>query len=131
MATSRIDRRTFLVGAAAGVAALGAPVRSLAAPPRDRVDLEFWNPSGDTHILLDIVTTFNNTVGNKNNIDMHNRIVDDSNSYIKYTTAMTSSNSPDAIMTYAYDQVPSWAANGFIQPMDKFAQQVGIKQGDY
>jgi maltose-binding protein MalE len=44
---------------------------------------------------------------------------------------MTSSGSPDAIMTYAYDQVPSWAANGFIQPMDQYAKQVGIKQSDY
>src|SRR5206468_584963 len=79
----------------------------------------------------DIVSTCNKTVGKKNGILLHNRIVDDSNNCSKYTTAMTSSNSPDAIMTYAYDQVPSWAANGFIQPMDQFANKVGIKQADY
>src|SRR2546430_17209772 len=105
VSSSRIDRKTFLAGTAAGIAALASPLEALASPQHSRVDLEFWNPSGDTHILRDLVTKFNNTVGKKAGIFVHNRIVPDTNSYIKYTTAMTSSSSPDAIMTYAYDQV--------------------------
>src|SRR5439155_21657465 len=37
----------------------------------------------------------------------------------------------DVVMTYDYTEVAPWAANGFIQPVDGYAQQVGIKQNDF
>ena len=53
------------------------------------------------------------------------------NNYVQYTTAMTSSGSPDVIITYVYNPVISWAANGFIQPLDQYAAEAGIKQEDF
>ena len=44
---------------------------------------------------------------------------------------MTSSGSPDVVMTYAYYPVISWAANGFIQPLDEYAAEAGIKEEDF
>jgi len=134
-----IKRGAFLQ--AAGATAAGAALVStgagtaLASSSKTPVTLEFWNPASDPTgkiIIAKVVDGFNATVGKANGIFVHNRIVPDpAGTYVKYTTAMTSSGAPDVIMTYAYDPVAGWAANGFIQPLDGYAKTAGIKQGDY
>ncbi|HZS90036.1 MAG TPA: extracellular solute-binding protein [Chloroflexota bacterium] len=132
----RYNRRTVLKGAAAGAAALALPGEALAAPSRDVVHLEFWNPASDPTgkiIITNLVNGFNNTVGKANGIFVNSRIVPVPNeaAYVKYTTAMTSSGSPDVVMTYEYTPVGAWAGNGFIQPLDAYAKTSGIKEGDF
>jgi ABC-type glycerol-3-phosphate transport system substrate-binding protein len=129
MITTSLNRRRFLQGA--GAATLALPAGMAAARAAAPVTLEFWNPSSNTQIVPNIVKTFNNTIGKREGIVVNNRVVPSDNNYVKYTTAMTSSGSPDAVMTYDYTSVAAWAANNFIQPMDAFAKAVGVKQSDY
>jgi len=138
MASARFDRRTFLQRTAAGAAALTAaghvagPSKGAAA---DAVELEFWTPADDLvgkDIITKLVDEFNSTVGQQQGIVVNTRFkhVEASN-YVQYTTAMTSSGSPDVVMTYVYNPVIAWAANGFIKPIDDYAVQAGIKQEDF
>lgn len=135
--SSTLNRRTFIQGAAAGAAALALPVDAMASSPRAPVTLEFWNPASDPVgklIITKLVNDFNNGVGKASGIFVKSRIVSTSSgvqAYTKYTTAMTSSGSPDVVMTYEYTPVGAWAGNGFIQPLDAYAKAVGIKQGDF
>jgi len=135
---SKVGRRRFLQAtgaAAAGAALTGAGVGAAgAAPSRGQVTLEFWNPATDPTgkvIIKKIVDEFNASVGKSSGIFVQNRPVPGSNNAVRYTTAMTSSGSPDVVMTYDYSPVTTWAANGFIQPLDGYAKAVGIKQGDF
>jgi len=136
MVSAKINRRTLLQGTAAGAAAatmasrVGSPLRASAA-----VELEFWTPADDpvgSKIIQDIADGFNNTVGQDKGIKVNTRIKPaNGNNYVQYTTAMTSSGSPDVVMTYIYNPVIAWAANGFIQQIDDYAAQAGIKQEDF
>jgi multiple sugar transport system substrate-binding protein len=137
MVSAKFNRRTLLQGTAAGAAAVAAgkiatPMRAAAA---DAVELEFWTPADDpvgSKIIQDIANNFNDTVGKDKGIKANTRIKPATgNNYVQYTTAMTSSGSPDVVMTYVYNPVISWAANGFIQPVDQYAEQAGIKQADF
>jgi ABC-type glycerol-3-phosphate transport system substrate-binding protein len=133
---AQINRRNFLKTAAVGAAAMSLPTAStaLASSPQDVTTVEFWNPSGDAlggPLIKKIVAAFNNGVGKQDGIYIDSRFVSTSNNSIKYTTGMTSSNSPDLIMTYSYNTVLQWAANGFIQPMDAYLQQLGLKESDF
>lgn len=136
---SKLNRRTFLQAAgatAAGAALAGTGAGTvLAAPPKDVVTINFWSPTTDVlgkRIMTDITNEFNRTVGKREGIFVKMSIVPTTNEYVKYTTAMTaSSGSPDVVMTYAYDPIISWASNGYIQPMDAYAAQVGVKRSDY
>lgn len=131
----RYNRRTVLKGAAAGAAALALPGEALAAPPRDVVHLEFWNPAADAlghKLISDMVKAFNDGPGKRRGIFVNNRVVTNANSDVKYTTAMSaSSGGPDVVMTYEYWPITSWAANGFIQPMDAYAKDAGVDPKDY
>jgi ABC-type glycerol-3-phosphate transport system substrate-binding protein len=138
MVMSPLNRRGFLQGAAAGAAALALPGagEALASSPHAPVTLEFWNPASDPTgkvIITRIVDDFNKTVGKASGIFVKSRIVPvpTSAAYVKYTTAMTSSGSPDVVMTYEYTPVAAWAANGFIRPLDAYARVAGIKQSDF
>ncbi len=129
----RLTRRTFLQGAAASAAALTVPVagQAIAAPDKAPVTLTFWGPGGDPvggPLILKLVNKFNATVGKANGIVVNNHYVSTDNHYIKYTTGMSSSSSPDVLFTYTYSPVLPWIANGFVQPMDAYAQQLGITQ---
>jgi multiple sugar transport system substrate-binding protein len=138
MVSAKFNRRTLLQGTAAGAAALTtagkfvAPARVGAA---DAVELEFWTPANDpvgSKIIQDIANAFNDTVGKDKGIKVNTRIKPvTGNNYAQYTTAMTSSGSPDVVMTYVYNPVIAWAANGFIKPLDDYAAQAGIKQADF
>jgi multiple sugar transport system substrate-binding protein len=138
MPSTKFDRRTLLKGTAAGAAALTAAGR-LSTPTRvaasDTVELEFWTPADDpvgSKIITQLADGFNSTVGQQQGIKVNTRIKPTTgDNYVQYTTAMTSSGSPDVVMTYVYNPVIAWAANGFIQPMDQYAQQAGIKQEDF
>ncbi|HEY7036672.1 MAG TPA: extracellular solute-binding protein [Thermomicrobiales bacterium] len=138
MVSARFNRRTLLQGTAAGAAAL-TTAGKFAAPARvgaaDAVELEFWTPADDpvgSKIIQDIADAFNSSVGKDKGIKVNTRIKPTTgNNYVQYTTAMTSSGSPDVVMTYVYNPVIAWAANGFIQPMDDYAAQAGIKQADF
>jgi ABC-type glycerol-3-phosphate transport system substrate-binding protein len=76
-----------------------------------------------------MVDGFNSSVGKANGIFVNNHYVSTSNHYLKYTTAMTSASSPDVLFTYSYDPVLPWVANGFVEPMDGYAKQLGITRG--
>lgn len=131
-----INRRTFLKGAAVGAAGLGLSdaIPTLAAPPRAPVVLNLWQPGSDPiggPLMQNQVDRFNKTVGTRMGIVVKNNAVSDANNSVKYTTAMTSSGAPDLIMTYSYTPFVGWAANGFIQPVDPYFQQLGFKRSDY
>src|SRR5689334_17579355 len=116
--SSTFNRRTFIQGAAAGAAALALPADAMASSPRAPVTIEFWNPASDPVgklIITKLVNDFNNGIGKASGIFVKNHIVPvpDVQAYTKYTTAMTSSGSPDVVMTYEYTPVGAWAANGF------------------
>jgi multiple sugar transport system substrate-binding protein len=141
MKPALFDRRSFLrraVVAGAAIPALGAnlaPTLSRRTAAADPVSLEFWTPANDpvgSKIITKLADDFNNSVGKEKGIQVNTRIKPvTADNYVQYTTAMTSSGSPDVVMTYVYDPVVAWAANGFIQPMDQFAQAAGIKEEDF
>jgi ABC-type glycerol-3-phosphate transport system substrate-binding protein len=134
-----LNRRAFLqaVGTTAAGAALAGTGAStaLAARAKDVVTVQFWSPTTDVlgkKIMQDITNAFNKSVGKREGIFVKMSIVPTTNEYVKYTTAMTaSSGSPDVVMTYSYDPIISWASNGYIQPMDRYAKAVGVKKSDY
>jgi len=109
-----------------------SPVRTASA---QAVELEFWTPADDpvgSKIITDLAEGFNKTIGQEKGIHVNTRIKPTpGDNYVQYTTAMTSSGSPDVVMTYIYNPVISWAANGFIQPIDDYAKSVGIKEEDF
>lgn len=138
MTSTKINRRSFVKGAAAGAAAVAA-TGTLAVGRRvgaaDPVSLEFWSPANDPAgepIMKGITDKFNSTIGKDQGIVANIRIkpVVGAN-YTQYTTAMTSSGSPDVVMTYEYTPVSGWAANGFIQPLDQYVAEAGIKESDF
>lgn len=136
MTQTRFDRRTLLKATAAGAAALAVPGAggTLAASPRAPVTVDFWNPGNDPiggPIIKKLVNDYNATVGKRQGIFINNHFVSAANNSIKYTTAMTSSNSPDVIMTYGYGTIIQWAANGFLQPMDAYLTTFGLKKSDF
>jgi ABC-type glycerol-3-phosphate transport system substrate-binding protein len=139
MTAPRLDRRTLLQRAAVGAAAVPALGATIAAPrraPAQAVELEFWSPASDpvgTPIITGLADGFNTTIGAEKGIHVNTRIkaLPANGEYTEYTTAMTSSGSPDVVMTYTYDPVAAWAANGFIKPIDEYAQAVGIKEEDF
>lgn len=138
MTSARLNRRRLLQGIAASSLALPAmgtgtsPVRTASA---QAVELEFWTPANDpvgSKIITDLAEGFNSTVGQEKGIHVNTRIKPTTgDNYVEYTTAMTSSGSPDVVMTYIYNPVIAWAANGFIQPIDDYAKAVGIKEEDF
>lgn len=138
MTSTKINRRSFVKGAAAGAAAVAA-TGTLAVGRRvgaaSPVSLEFWSPANDPvgePIITQITKNFNNTVGKDQGIVANLRVKPvTQNNYVQYTTAMTSSGSPDVVMTYEYTPVSGWAANGFIQPLDEYVASAGIKESDF
>lgn len=138
MRSARFNRRTFLQGSAAGAAALAVAGRASGPRPvaaQDATQLEFWTPANDpvgSEIIQKLADDFNAGPGTEQGIFVNVRIKPAPNSnYTEYTTAMTSSGSPDVIMTYTYYPVSGWAANGFIQPLDEYAAAAGIKEEDF
>lgn len=140
MARSRLDRRSFLkrsAGGAALVASAPAFLRVSSALAADVTTLEFWTPANDPvgkDIITKLVDGYNDTQGKTDGIKVNTRIKPtppNTNDYVQYTTAMTSSASPDVVMAYTYEPMTSWAANGFIQPLDQFAKAAGVKEEDY
>lgn len=135
MVSTKLNRRTLLRGAA-GAAAVGTAGR-FASPSgaSAAVELEFWTPADDpvgSKIIQQIADNFNNSVGKDKGIHVNTRIKSATgNDYTQYTTAMTSTGSPDVVMTYVYNPVIAWAANGFIQSIDQYAADAGIKQADF
>ncbi|MGH2615166.1 MAG: extracellular solute-binding protein [Thermomicrobiales bacterium] len=135
-AVSRLNRRTLLKSSAAGVAALAVPqslnLNRISA--QEAVTVEFWNPGADPlggPIIQQLVDEYNETAGQEAGIVVNNVPVPGSNDYAKYSTAMTSSSSPDIVMTYGYDPVVPWIANGFVQTMDTQFEELGMKQDDF
>src|SRR3954452_4328006 len=138
MTPARLNRRRLLQGVAASSVALPAmgtgikPVRTASA---QGVELEFWTPANDpvgSKIITDLAEGFNSTIGQEKGIHVNTRIKPTTgDNYVEYTTAMTSSGSPDVVMTYVYNPVIAWAANGFIQQIDSYAADAGIKQEDF
>lgn len=134
-----VSRRHLLQGAAVSVAALAGVNRApsmakVAAAQAGPVTLEFWNPAtspATSGLIVEMVDEFNKTVGAEQGIVVNNVIKENDPDYAPYTTAMTSSGSPDVVMTFAYDPVVSWAANGFIQPLDSFAEALGIEEDQF
>jgi ABC-type glycerol-3-phosphate transport system substrate-binding protein len=138
MTRSRIDRRTLLQRAAVGASALAVGAHAVpsraAVTAQDKVNLEFWTAAADPggkDVITKLVDEYNTTAGADAGIFVNTRIKPDASNYVDYTTAMTSSGSPDVVMTYTYIPVPAWAANGFIQPLDAAAEKAGIKEGDF
>jgi ABC-type glycerol-3-phosphate transport system substrate-binding protein len=135
-----LTRRSLLRGAAAGAALattsqiplLRSPVAAAQGEP---VALEFWTPADSpatSGLIVDMVDKFNATTGKDHNITVNTRIKPVANGdYVPYTTAMTSTGSPDVVMTFDYNPVIAWAVNGFVQPLDQYAQAAGIKESDF
>lgn len=140
MGSIRLDRRSF-VRRTAGGAALAASgpffLRTLSASAADVVSLEFWTPANDPvgmGLITKLANDYNSGQGKTDGIHVNTRIKPtppNTDDYVQYTTAMTSSASPDVVMAYTYQPMASWAANGFIKPLDQYAKAVGIKEEDY
>lgn len=137
MVSARFNRRRILQGVAGGLAvpALGTALTPARRAAAQAVELEFWTPADDpvgSKIITDLAEGFNSSVGQEKGIHVNTRIKPaPGDNYVQYTTAMTSTGSPDVVMTYAYYPVVSWAANGFIQPLDEYAAQAGVKEEDF
>ena len=138
MRASRLNRRSLIQRSAAGASALAlsstAATASRAFAAQDAVALEFWSPAvdpGGAEIITQLVDDYNAGPGSEKGITVNLRLKTDDADYVDYTTAMTSSGSPDVVMTYSYTPVGAWAANGFIQPMDDAAAAAGIKEEDF
>jgi multiple sugar transport system substrate-binding protein len=138
MSASRIDRRTLIQRAAVGASALAVSGHTStarrASAAQDAVNLEFWSPAaepGGKEIITKLVDGYNSSSGSEKGIFVNLRIKPDASDYVDYTTAMTSSGSPDVVMTYSYNPVAAWAANGFIQPLDEVAQAAGIQESNF
>lgn len=56
---------------------------------------------------------------------------DQSNDYAKYTSAITGNKAPDLMMTYSYPIIPTWAASGFLKPMNPYLKQLGFKDKSF
>jgi ABC-type glycerol-3-phosphate transport system substrate-binding protein len=135
---SDLTRRALLQRAAAGAALAASsqfPLVRPASAQGEPVSLEFWTPASSpatSGLIVDMVNQFNSTVGKEHGVTVNARIKPVTNDdYVPYTTAMTSSGSPDVVMTFIYSPVVSWAVNGFIQPLDDYAQAAGIKESDF
>jgi multiple sugar transport system substrate-binding protein len=138
--STRLDRRSFIRRTAAGAAvAASAPafLRATSALAADTTTLEFWTPANDPvgkDIITKLANEYNDTQGKTDGIHVNTRIKPtppNTDDYVQYTTAMTSSASPDVVMAYTYEPISSWAANGFIKSLDDIAKQVGVKEADY
>lgn len=135
---NRIDRRSLAKSAAVGAAALGLGSRALMSPgtagAQDVTELNFWNPANTpvtSPLMQKLVDQFNATIGKDKGIKVNNIFKDNDPNYVPYTTAMTSSGTPDVVLTFSFDPVVSWAANGFLQPLDDYVQALGIKEENY
>ena len=141
-----MNRRKFLVGTGAALAA-GVAVPGLVRPgalaaeedgdlsAQATTNLEFWNPANDptgSKIIGGLVNSFNKTIGKNKGIHVANitKAVGTAG-YVQYTTAMSSTGSPDVVMTYAYNPVAGWAGNGFLKPLDSYAKHLGIDQSQF
>lgn len=51
--------------------------------------------------------------------------------YAKYTTAITGHKAPDLMLTYTYTIVPSWAASGFLAPLNPYLNQLHFRQNTF
>lgn len=140
MGSTRLDRRTFVKRAAGSVAvAATAPafLRTTSALAADTVELEFWTPANDPvgkGLITKLADEYNNNQGKTDGIKVNTSIKPtppNTDDYVQYTTAMSSSASPDVVMAYTYQPMSSWAANGFIQPLDDYAKAAGVKEEDY
>jgi multiple sugar transport system substrate-binding protein len=137
MSLRRLNRRALIQRTTLGASALavaGHAVAPRATVAQDAVNLEFWSPAvdpGGSEIITQLVDGYNSGPGSEQGIFVNLRLKSDDADYVDYTTAMTSSGSPDVVMTYSYTPVGAWAANGFIQPLDEAAAAVGIKEEDF
>ena len=132
---SDLTRRALLQRAAAGAALAAAsqfPLVRPASAQGEPVSLEFWTPASSpatSGLIVDMVDQFNSTIGKEHGITVNARIKPVTNDdYVPYTTAMTSSGSPDVVMTFIYSPVVSWAVNGFIQPLDSTPRRRGSRK---
>jgi len=131
-------RALQLIGATAASTALigcsGGGGTNNATDKNATGEVVFWFPSGDAlgnPLILKMVKDYNSGTGKKAKIHVTAKGVPAANNAIKFTTGMTSANSPDAIQTYGFDQIPQWAANGFLRPMDSYLNELGLKQSDF
>ena len=137
MSLSRLNRRLLIQRTTAGASAIalaGHAVSASNVSAQDTVTLEFWSPAanpGGKEIITALVDGYNSGPGAEKGISVNLRIKPDTSDYVDYTTAMTSSGSPDVVMTYSYNPVAAWAANGFIQPLDEASASSGIKEEDF
>jgi ABC-type glycerol-3-phosphate transport system substrate-binding protein len=131
----RINRRTLVKGAAAGAAGLAAVKPFHFRKSSAATEIQFWNPGNDPvggPIIQQLVDEFNANESATAGFTVKNVPVPaPKGDYTKYTTAMTSSGSPDVVSTYSYDPFIPWVANGFVLPMDEQFQELGLTQDDF
>jgi ABC-type glycerol-3-phosphate transport system substrate-binding protein len=145
---SRLGRRDFLrlgAGAVAGGSALlagggrsalpGSRVGGLGRrPTQSGTQITFWNPSGDAlgdPITKKMVTSYNAGQGKKDGIYVNQDSVSTADNSIKFTTAMATGSAPDLVQTYSYNIVVSWAASGFLQPVDQYFHELGWSEDQF
>jgi multiple sugar transport system substrate-binding protein len=132
---ARVSRRTLVKGAAVGAAGLAATQPFHFRKSSAATEIQFWNPGNDPlggPIIQKLVDDFNQNEAPKAGFTVKNvPVPTPQGDYTKYTTAMTSSGSPDVVMTYSYNPFIPWVANGFVLPMDKYFQELGLTQDDF
>jgi multiple sugar transport system substrate-binding protein len=124
--------------AAATTAPAAAPTTASAAATatpqpaaKASLTIQFWNPANDKlgkKIIADIVDNFNKQSTAFQAADV---VVESSNHYTKYVTAIASGQPPDSIMTYDYTPIITWSSQSLIIPLDPYGAQAGVKEADY
>ena len=132
----RLNRRDFFAGAAGlGLAASGlhrlanTPFRltTIANASRQPVTISFWTQPGDAivdPIMAKQTAEYNTTVGRAAGVKAIFNTVSTADNYLKYTEAMSTSASPDLVLTFSYNPVVQWAASGLLLPLRPTGCQV-------
>lgn len=121
-------------GATTAPAPTTAPAAATAAPQaaaKAGLHISFWNPANDKlgkKIIAEIVDNFNKQ---STDFQADDIVVESTNHYTKYVTAIASGQPPDSIMTYDYTPIITWSSQSLIIPLDPYGAQAGVKQDDY
>src|SRR5579883_2135280 len=107
----------------------GVPSAVRAQHDHTSVTINFWQPLGDPLARSLLVPYLQQFEKSHPGITVNFVVVSGDNNYVKYTTAMAAGRGPDVIMTTSFNPpVPEWAANGFIQPLDPWFNQLHVSR---
>jgi multiple sugar transport system substrate-binding protein len=128
MIVTRVSRRHFLAGAAAGGAAfLGVGVPSLAAPGKPTIT--YWNglTGADGKVMDELIDRFTSDTG----IKVEQQRIPWADLYAKLQVSVPAGQGPDLALIHTVE-VPHFANDGILEPIDEGALAAkGFRGDDY